>query len=24
MGLAFREGQNLDGPGHDALKNIDC
>jgi DNA-binding MurR/RpiR family transcriptional regulator len=24
MGLAFRNGQNLDGPDHDALKNIDC
>jgi DNA-binding MurR/RpiR family transcriptional regulator len=24
MGLAFRDGQNLDGPDHDALKDIDC
>jgi DNA-binding MurR/RpiR family transcriptional regulator len=24
MGLAFRTGQTLDGPDHDALKTIDC
>ncbi|WP_349971130.1 MurR/RpiR family transcriptional regulator [Pseudomonas caspiana] len=24
MGLAFRDGQSMSGPDHDALKNIDC
>jgi DNA-binding MurR/RpiR family transcriptional regulator len=24
MGLAFRDGQTLEGPDHDALTNIDC
>ncbi|WP_407316018.1 MurR/RpiR family transcriptional regulator [Pseudomonas sp. nanlin1] len=24
MGLAFRDGQTLDGPDHEALKHIDC